>query len=325
MKASVVIPTFNRKNILPRVLAEFARQTGPDINFELIVIDDGSSDKTHDIFTDLKKINIGEVSLSEERKKIVIDVRGGQLSQVVSSKNYVIDPGIKYIKIVKSGRSVARNIGVELSSHELIIFSDDDIFVEKNYIYKHINFHHLNDEKVVMGKVINTDNLENPFSAKWKLMDINTAFLATGNASVLKTYIEKAGGFDENYVVYGWEDFDLGVHLQQMGIKSVKRPIYGYHYNPIMDNTDPKFLYNKERERGLTAVYFYVNHPLPWVKRFTMVKNRFLPFVVNVFAKRMVERYRQKKTARLKGLKRFLFRYKAYFDGIMEGKREYNE
>ena len=156
-------------------------------------------------------------------------------------------------------------------------------------------------------------------------MDINTAFLATGNASVLKTYIEKAGGFDENYVVYGWEDFDLGVHLQQMGIKSAKRPIYGYHYNPIMDNTDPKFLYNKERERGLTAVYFYVNHPLPWVKRFTMVKNRFLPFVVNVFAKRMVERYRQKKTARLKGLKRFLFRYKAYFDGIMEGKREYNE
>lgn len=323
MKASVVIPTYNRKDILAKVLVEFLKQRGTNENFELVVVDDGSSDGTKDLFSKLQNIAIEETKLRKNHKEIINEARIGNLNQILSSGDYLENPEIKYIRIEKSGRSVARNVGIEFSEGQLIIFSDDDIFVEKNYICKHIQAHHADDMLVIMGRVINTDDLNNPFSAKWKLRDINTAFLATGNASVLKEYIEKAGGFDENYKIYGWEDFDLGVHLSEMGLKSVKKPIYGYHYNPISDYADPVALYNKEKERGVTAVYFYVNHPLPWVKRFTLVKSISLPFIVNIFTKGMVQKYLKKNRVKLRGLKRLLFRYSAYFEGIREGKRIY--
>lgn len=46
MKASIVIPTYNRAGLLRRTLASLARQTGADGDFEVIVADDGSSDDT---------------------------------------------------------------------------------------------------------------------------------------------------------------------------------------------------------------------------------------------------------------------------------------
>ena len=323
MKASVVIPTFNRKNILIRVLNEFFKQRGTYNNFELVVVDDGSTDGTSDAFNALDELNGVNVELAEKYSEIIIEIKYGRLSQIISFNNYDANPEIKYIRIKKSGRSVARNIGIELSYGDLIIFSDDDIFIEKNYIFKHIKYHYPKDKLVIMGKVINTEDLNDPFSAKWKLEDINTAFLATGNASVLKRYLKEAGGFDENYKIYGWEDFDLGVHLKEIGLRSIKKPIYGYHYNQATDYTDLTALYKKEKERGITAVYFYSNHPLTWVKRFTLVKNRFLPFLIDIFARKMSKKYQKKGKVKLKGIKRLLYRYKAYFDGVSEGKKIY--
>jgi len=43
---------------------------------------------------------------------------------------------------------------------------------------------------------------------------------------VLKKYLFEAGLFDEDYTVYGWEDFDLGIHLEENGLESQKRNIY---------------------------------------------------------------------------------------------------
>ncbi|MES4785719.1 MAG: glycosyl transferase, partial [Nitrospiraceae bacterium] len=43
---SVVIPTYNRRSILRKTLLAFASQTIPSEQFEVIVVDDGSSDDT---------------------------------------------------------------------------------------------------------------------------------------------------------------------------------------------------------------------------------------------------------------------------------------
>jgi len=323
MQPSVIIPTYNRKKILQKILIEFSKQKGVSNDFELIIIDDGSNDGTMDIFSKLNDMNSRDTELSNRHLQVVKSIKRGKLNSVIDFNIFKINPKVIYINIEKSGRSIARNIGIEVSNGDLIIFSDDDIFVEEKYVYKHYLNHYPDDKLVVMGRVISTESLDNPFLAKWKLMDINTAFLATGNASVLKKYLVEAGEFDENYKIYGWEDFDLGVHLMMIGLKSLKKPIYGYHYNPISKYVIPESLYNKERERGITAVYFYINHPLPWVRRFTLVKISFLPIIIDILAARMVKKYQKKDRIKLKGLKRLLYRYKAYFDGIKEGKRVY--
>ena len=49
--ASVIIATFNRRRLLAKVLQALAEQTRPSADFEVLVVDDGSSDGTCDWVT----------------------------------------------------------------------------------------------------------------------------------------------------------------------------------------------------------------------------------------------------------------------------------
>jgi len=322
INGSVIIPSHNRAPILQRVLDYYTLQSADRRNFEVVVIDDGSVDETPSIFAGFKiEKDLPEKKLARYLDRI-IEVRSGWYSASVDEGLFIGHESffIRYVRIKKSGRSVARNVGINMAVFPLIIFADDDIFVEGEFVEKHLYNHSHDDRLVVMGKVIHTQDLENPFVARWKLKDINTAFLSTGNASVLKKYIVEAGMFDEKYSAYGWEDFDLGIHLKEMGIRSVKRDIFGYHYSPPEYELNPGAIYSKEKERGFTAVYFYINHSLKWVKRFTLVNNQLLKALFNILG--MNNWFLSRKRIRyLKGIVRLIIRYKGYFDGIDEGKK----
>jgi glycosyltransferase involved in cell wall biosynthesis len=250
MKASVIVPTHNRENLLGRVLAYYCRQDLPKNRYEVVVVDDGSSDETSLIFKGLKDIiDDAAKPLAGEYQRRVISAKQGlfEPDNIEGFQNKQGPINLKYIQLEKSGRSISRNTGIFYSSYPLIIFADDDIFVEPGFVKKHIEAHTQEDRCVVMGKVIHTGDLEKPLSARWKPKDINTAFLATGNASVLKKHLFQAGLFDEEYTVYGWEDFDLGIHLEENGLESHKRNIYGYHYDPPGETLKPDVIYGKER------------------------------------------------------------------------------
>ena len=98
---SVVIPSYNRENTISNSIESVLKQTYSDI--EVIVVDDGSTDKTEDI------------------------VKG------------IGDNRIRYIKLEKnSGACVARNIGIMNANGSYIAFQDsDDIWhpdkLEKQY------------------------------------------------------------------------------------------------------------------------------------------------------------------------------------------------
>jgi len=319
MNASVIIPTHNREEILQRVLGYYARQVGA-VDFEIIVVDDGSTDGTRSLFEGLRKSEIKRKRICEEYGERIRELRKGWY-RPDPGENLVLSTAelyLTFVHIEKAGRSVARNVGVCFSAYPLIIFADDDIFVEPEFVKKHVESHHFDDRLVVMGRVLHTQDLQNPFSAGWKLKDINTAFLSTGNASVLKKHIIDAGLFDETYTVYGWEDFDLGIHLSELGLDSVKKRINGYHYAPALRSIRPADVYEKEKERGLSAVYFYKTHPLRWVERFTLIHNAPVRGLVkflglnNWFLSR-------NRISLLKGLLLLIIRYKGYFDGIEEG------
>lgn len=324
MEASVVIPTHNRREILSRVIKYYQTQENPVCAFELIVVDDGSMDGTEQLFEALSDvIKWQESPVLEKRKALILMVKSGfyrsEWSQGLKCNLVDKDQGVfvNYIKIKKSGRSVARNVGIGFSRFPLIIFADDDIFVEREFIKKHCAAHSQGDRLVVMGRVIHTQNFEDPLSARWKLKDINRAFLSTGNASVLKDYLIEAGLFDERYSFYGWEDFDLGIHLKELGIRSVRKKILGYHYEQPVRFLNPVLVYDKERERGRSAFYFYMSHPLRWVKRFTLVRSRVLRFIFRILGWNNWFLSREK-IAFLKGLLLLIIRYKGYFDGLDE-------
>jgi glycosyltransferase involved in cell wall biosynthesis len=322
MHASVIIPTHNREHLLSRVLAYYACQVEETEDFELVIVDDGSEDETHNLFADLRDISVKDAGSIVARYSDIIEIaRQGWVNPLAPEGKVFV----RYIKIKKSGRSTARNIGIGFSVYPLIIFADDDIFVEPRFVLKHAGGHALDDKLVIMGKVIHTGDLDNPFSARWKLKDINTAFLATGNASVLKRHLIAAGLFDEWYTAYGWEDFDLGIHLQENGLKSVQMKVYGYHYDPSLkrrDNMRPDSIYQKERERGISAVYFYKNHPLQWVRRFTLVENRWLKALFNLFGRNNWFLGKEKFPL-CTGFLRLVIRYKGYFDGVAQGLQDF--
>jgi len=320
LKASVIIPTYNRRAVLTKVLFSYAGQTARPGDFEIVVVNDGGDDDTSSVFERLAGLETG--LLSEKRRKAVTEALSGSLTDVMTGAATVRggSPAVCYLKIEKAGRAAARNIGIMVSKNPLVIFADDDIFVEPEFVQKHLDAHHPGDHLVVRGTVIHTESLEDPFSSRWKPRDINTSFLATGNASVLKEHLVQAGCFDERYTVYGWEDFDLGIHLSENGLKSIRRKIKGYHYDPKKKTMRPSEIYAKEKERGSSAVYFYQSHPLPWVRRFTLVRNGTLRVLFRLLGKN--NWFLRKDTiSRFKGILRLVIRYKGYFEGVAEAER----
>ena len=91
MKVSVIIPTFNRVNLLLETIQSFCKQTYT--NWEAIVVDDGAVDKTAERVQDIE------------------------------------DKRIKYFKrekTFKKGPASCRNFGLEKATGDLILFFDDD-------------------------------------------------------------------------------------------------------------------------------------------------------------------------------------------------------
>ena len=86
---SVIIPTFNRAHVLLRAVDSVLKQSYK--NFELIVIDDGSTDHTDELLS-----------------------------------SYVREGKIQYLKQENKGVSSARNFGVKSSKGDWLAFLDSD-------------------------------------------------------------------------------------------------------------------------------------------------------------------------------------------------------
>ena len=95
MNVSAVIPTFNRGHCLLRAINSVLAQTTPVD--EIIVVDDGSDDKTYDLLV----------------KSELLDMRG-QL------------PNIRYLYQENKGASAARNLGIKEAENEYIALLDSD-------------------------------------------------------------------------------------------------------------------------------------------------------------------------------------------------------
>ena len=256
---SVVIPTYNRKPILEKCLRALEQQqfdAGAIAGYEVVVVDDGSTDGTVDWLQ-------------------------------TNASNF---PHVRLFQQDHQGPAAARNLGVEKASGDTIIFIDSDLVVTEVFLQAHTDGLQSGQRSVVSsqqsletqnapsahsspltplpspvftyGRVINTANFDDPTAEPYKITDFSAAYFATGNVAIARVWLEKAGLFDTRFQLYGWEDLELGVRLKQLGLTLIKCPdAVGYHWHPPFALSQLPNLIDKEIERGKMGVLFYQKHP----------------------------------------------------------------
>ncbi|MEH2460203.1 glycosyltransferase family 2 protein [Nostoc sp.] len=235
---SIVIPTYNRQPILEKCLRalEMQQLSQPSsvTNYEIVLVDDGSTDGTLDW-------------LREHKEEF---------------------PHVRWFQQDHAGPAAARNLGVEQALGNTIIFIDSDLVVLENFLQAHANALIQGQEKLrsdrffTYGAVINTCNFDSPTAELYKVTDFSAAFFATGNVAIPKHWLEKAGLFDTSFQLYGWEDLELGVRLKKLGLTLIKCPeAVGYHWHPPFKLEQIPRLIDQEIQRGRMGVLFYQKHP----------------------------------------------------------------
>ncbi|MDD5528734.1 MAG: glycosyltransferase family A protein [bacterium] len=227
MKASVILPTHNRAYILKDCLQHILNQSIPD--YEVIVIDDASTDETPALISSLKSNNL-----------------------------------LKHIKLEKqSGPYVARNIGIKEAKGELIILLDSDVLVHKDFVKDHVTIHQQHPNIILQGMMNYTKDVR---KATFKFFYPNALYwgvLVSQNTSVKKEHFIKAGLFDESMgALIGYKDIEMGLRLKELGLKFMYaiKSCKAYHIDLPYGNKRLSEYINKNFERGRSAYFFVKKH-----------------------------------------------------------------
>lgn len=227
-KISLQICSYNRKDLLRKTLVSLMDQTFPFDQYEVIVVDDGSTDGT---------------------------------AEMVESFKAPFD--LIFIRQEKAGLAAGRNKGVSKARGEIILFIDDDVLADPNLIQEHVFFHKKRPNSIVRGWVNHVEKAERPAKPKWTWKDFSTSSFWTSNVSVRRSDLLKAGLFDEDFKEYGWEDLELGLRLKKLGVSTYchSRAI-GYHVKKKLKASDIPALLKQAEAKGRTAVLFVEKQPV---------------------------------------------------------------
>ena len=107
-KISVIVPTYNRKHELTKLLHSLNNQTLPPSRFEIVVIDDGSTDGTEE--------------------------------WLMKNKNQ-FHATISYYAQNHGGPGAARNLGMEKADGDIFAFTDTDCIAEPHWLDSFLKAH----------------------------------------------------------------------------------------------------------------------------------------------------------------------------------------
>ncbi len=259
---SVIIPTFNHAHLLKYALDSVLNQTYR--NWEVIVVDNNSSDNTEDLVAEIK------------------------------------DKRITYLKIENQGIiAKSRNIGIQKSRGTWIAFLDaDDSWSNKKLeicaqkINKHVDVIYHNLEIVTIEgyvkrkKYLNSRQIKKPI-----LIDLLVGGnpIANSSAVVRKSMLEKIGGINESKGIIAAEDYNTWLRISFFGGKFLYIPkllgYYSLHSNNISKRDmsrptynaakDFKYLLTKEQKDKFLSNIFYIRGNYYYTKN---TKNAILYF-----------------------------------------------
>lgn len=234
---SVVVPTYQRRDSVLRLLASLASQAFPAGRFEVVVAVDGSTDGTAEA------------------------VRGFTAPYAVSA-----------LEGPNRGRAGACNVGLRAATGKVIILLDDDMEAAPGFLAAHARWHETEARRAVVGAAPIVSSAHSPpfvrymadgFRARLERMAqpgyrLRFRDAYTGNFSVRRDVLRSVGGFDETFRVYGHEDYELALRLQAAGVELVysAEALAWQHY----EKSFAAFA-RDGMARGRTAVLFAGKHP----------------------------------------------------------------
>ncbi|MCA9800947.1 MAG: glycosyltransferase [Cyanobacteria bacterium HKST-UBA02] len=135
------------------------------------------------------------------------------------------------------GRSAGHNLAIRLARSELLIFLAGDFIPGRSYVEAHLNFHQNQpDRRVVgIGRGLFPDDLRNTEFRRWledsgSLFGISfnsesgqvpSDFFYAGNSSAKTEFISAVGLFDEDFPDDAWDDFEIGIRMNQCGMQAL--------------------------------------------------------------------------------------------------------
>ena len=195
---SVIVTTYNRRELLSRCLQLLAKQDCSPSDYEVVVVVDGSTDGTQEFLHSLK-----------------------------------IDLNLRTIDQSNRGLSAARNAGLRAATRKIVLFLDDDLMCSAEVITEHVRAHETEEELLAFGPVlVSPEHSEHAATRATQRFYAEEIYrpLALGepaswplharvppNSSISRELLLSFGGFDEKFV-NAHEDVELGIRLWGHGV-----------------------------------------------------------------------------------------------------------
>jgi glycosyltransferase involved in cell wall biosynthesis len=268
---SVVLATYNRYELLVRLLDDLAAQTLPAGDFEVIVVDDGSAEA------------IGQ---RLEARKFPFSLT------LLEQKN--------------AGPAAARHRGACAARGDVLVLVDDDMRLPPQFLAEHLRYHSSKEAVAVVGRYVSDPGIrkkplfERYLGKKWDQLSmgvargtvrVNGTHLATGNASMTLTDYLAAGGLDAS--LPRAEDVALGLALEAKGVRIVfSESAHSIH---MSDHNDPASFRRRVYMHGRLEPRIARRHPSnadadPWRFAFSLPALGRLVCVSSLLAPAFAER-----------------------------------
>lgn len=240
---SIIICTYNRVDSLRQCVQALAC-VETDYEWELVIVDNGSSDSTGAFLASLpRRINNANV------------IRG-------------FEP--------KRGVAAARNKGLSLARGDVIAFTDDDCYVLRNYVDVMISSFELNREiGFVGGRILLYDQSDIKMTIQecedYFALQPRT-FIAAGtiqgaNMAFRKAVLDRIGGFDEHLgagMTFACEDIDAVTAASWAGIAGAydPRPTVYHHHRRKTKHEENELRKSYDKGRGAYYVKYILRRDL---------------------------------------------------------------
>lgn len=212
--ASVVMTVRNVRATIVDCLRSVLSQTL--VNFEVIVVDDFSTDDTEKLIRELK------------------------------------DDRVKYYKNEKwLGISPSRNRGFKKAIAEYVFFTDGDCIVSRNWIETGLKYFESSDCVAVEGRIYYVSEDYKPTFSDHVMENRYGGNYMTGNMAYRKSALIEAGGFDTSYTYF--EDRDIAFRLMKYGRVCFNPKMIVYH--PRVVNTPKKLVKSAGNVKNCVRFY----------------------------------------------------------------------
>ena len=193
---SIIVPTFNRRDRLARLLLNLEQACGTGTRFEVVVSVDGATDGTLEMLAELHT---------------------GYPLRVLAGCN--------------RGPGAARNRAMAAAGGDILLFLDDDIVPVEGLIEQHLAVHRQDAAGVVVGPMLAPPGLRMAPWLRWEAATLHKQYDAliagrykpsphqfyTANASVRREHALAVGGFDERFTRA--EDVEFAFRLRDHGLR----------------------------------------------------------------------------------------------------------